>query len=229
MILQVYHGSYTKIDAVDLAKGQENRDFGKGFYVTKLREQAEFWAKRKGRVNKCEGIVTEYIFYENAYEHLNLKTLCFEGYNEEWLDFVIANRRPDAASHDYDIVEGPVANDDIAQRIFVYLAGEISKPDFLEELKFKHQPSNQIAFCTLASLQMLEWVNKKTDLSMLTIDDSITQSLVRDYAVTEEKAVDMYFSSETYLKLTDENTGLYKKSWEDIYELLKKELKIIRG
>jgi len=151
--------------------------------------------------------------------------LRFDGYNEKWLDFVVANRRPDAPLHDYDIVEGPVANDDIAQRIFAYLAGAISKADFLEELKFKH-PSHQIAFCTMASLQMLEWVNRKSDLSMLNIDDAITQSLVENYKISEEKAIDIYFNSNIYQKLIDETTGLYLKSWENIYELLKQEIKM---
>jgi len=136
--MKVYHGSYMEIYVIDLSKCTIGQDFGKAFYATNLREQAEFWAKRKGRVNNTYGYVTEYNFFENAFEHCNLKILRFNSYDEKWLDFVVANRRPDAPVHDYDIVEGPVANDDIAQRIFAYLAGEISKADFLEELKFKH-------------------------------------------------------------------------------------------
>jgi len=126
--------------------------------------------------------------------------------------------------HDYDIVEGPVANDDIAQRIFVYLNGKISKEDFLEELKFKYQPSHQIAFCTMLSLQMLEWVNKKTDLSSLGIDDIIIQTLIKENNISEKDAIDLYFSSKTYKQLTDETANLFDKSWEEIYELLKQEL-----
>jgi len=223
--MKVYHGSYTEVSVIDLSKCEVGRDFGRGFYVTKLRGQAEFWAKRKGRVNNSDGVVTEYTFYENAYEHFNLKILRFNGYNEEWLDFVVANRRPDASPHDYDIVEGPVANDDIAQRIFAYLAGQISREDFLEELKFKFQPSHQIAFCTMVSLQMLEWKNKKSDLSLLGFDDIIIQTIIKNENVSEKKAIDLYFSSNTYRLLTDETTDLINKSWEEIYELLKHELK----
>jgi len=222
--MKVYHGSFTEVSVIDLSKCELGRDFGKAFYVTKLREQAEAWAKRKGRVNNSDGIVTEYTFYENAYVNCNLNVLRFDSYNEEWLDFVVANRHPNASSHNYDIVEGPVANDDIAQRIFAYLAGEISKENFLEELKFKHQPSHQIAFCTMASLQMLEWSNKKTDLSLLSIDDAIIQFLIKNKKLSEEKAIDLYFASKTYKLLTDETTGLYNKSWEEIYELIKQEI-----
>ena len=225
--MKVYHGSYIEVSVIDLSKCELGRDFGRGFYVTKLHEQAEFWAKRKGRVNNSNGVVTEYTFYENAYDHYKLNVLRFDGYSEEWLDFVVANRRPDASSHDYDIVEGPVANDDIAQRIFTYLAGEISKKDFLEELKFKYQPSHQIAFCTMVSLQMLEWVNKKTDLSSLGIDDIIIQTLIKNNDISGEKAVDFYFSSNTYKQLSDETTGLLNKSWNEIYDLIKLELNIL--
>ena len=224
--MKVYHGSYEEISVIDLSKCELGRDFGRGFYVTKLRNQAEFWAKRKGHVHETDGYVTEYTFYENAFDRYNLNVLRFKGYDEDWLNFVVENRRPDAALHDYDIVEGPVANDDIAQRIFAYLAGTISKTDFLEELKFKHHQSHQIAFCTLASLQMLEWVNQKSDLSMLSIDDAITQSLVKDYGMSEQKAIDTYFDSKIYRQLTDETTGLYQEQWENIYKLLKQELKI---
>jgi len=224
--MKVYHGSYMEISVIDLTKCELGRDFGRAFYVTKLREQAELWAKRKGRISNSNGYVTEYNFFENAFEHYNLKVLRFDRYDENWLDFVVTNRRPDAPLHDYDIVEGPVANDDIAQRIFAYLAGAISKSDFLEELKFKRHPSHQIAFCTMASLQMLEWINRKSDLSMLNIDDAITQSLVNDYNISEEKAIDVYFSSDIYQKLIDETTDLYLKSWENVYEMLKQKLRI---
>ena len=224
--MKVYHGSYTEVSVIDLSKCELGRDFGRGFYVTKLREQAEFWAKRKGRVNNSDSVVSEYTFYENAYEHYNLNVLRFEGYNEKWLDFVVANRSPDATAHNYDIVEGPVANDDIAQRIFVYLNGKISKKDFLEELKFKYQPSHQIAFCTMLSLQMLKWVNKSTDLSSLDIDDIIIQTLIKKNNLSEKDAIDIYFSSNTYKQLTDETTNLADKPWEEIFELLKQELKI---
>jgi hypothetical protein len=53
----VYHGSYTEIDTIDLSKGELQRDFGRGFYVTKLREQAEYWANRKGNFNKTNGCI----------------------------------------------------------------------------------------------------------------------------------------------------------------------------
>jgi hypothetical protein len=57
--MQVFHGSYTEIESVDLSKCQANKDFGKGFYVTKFRKQAEEWAEIIGKVNGAAGVVTE--------------------------------------------------------------------------------------------------------------------------------------------------------------------------
>ena len=226
--MKVYHGSYCEIDKIDLSKGELARDFGLGFYVTNLHSQAEFWAKKKGKQRKTQGVINEYVFYESAFIGDYFKTLRFADYSEKWLDFVVMNRQNDTIQnlHDYDIVEGPVADDDIATRIAVYIAGGITKPEFIEELKFKHTISHQIAFCTQKSLQMLKKAFSKVDLNEMTIDDAITQSLVTDFEMNDYKAVDTYFNSKTYSLLIDENTKYFEKSWQDIYELLKKELKL---
>ena len=224
--MKVYHGSYAKIDEIDLTKGELNRDFGRGFYVTNIYEQAKFWAKRKGEKQKNDGIITEFTFLESAFISDYLKSLRFKDYSEEWLDFVVMNRQNDTDKnlHDYDIVEGPVANDDIATRITFYLEGGITKVEFIEELKFKHSVSHQIAFCTKKSLQMIKKAFNKVDLSEMTIDDAITQSLIIDFEMAEFQAIDTYFNSKTYSRLIDESTELYKKSWQEIYEMLKIEL-----
>jgi hypothetical protein len=226
--MKVYHGSYIEINEIDLSKCESNRDFGKGFYVTNLREQAEYWARRKGKQYENDGYVTEFIFYENAFNNYHLNVLRFGDYSEEWLDFVVMNRNPENSepTHNYDIIEGPVADDDITKQIFVYLEGGISKVDFIEELKFKHKPSHQIAFCSLKSLQMLKRTNKKSELNMMNIDDAIPKALTIDYGLFEEKAIDLYFNSNTYRQLIDESTGLYLKPWTEIYKLILQELKL---
>ena len=224
--MKVYHGSHVEIDEIDLSKSELARDFGLGFYVTKLLPQAEYWAIRKGRQNKIQGVVNEYVFNEIAFVSHYFKTLRFENYSGEWLDFVVMNRRNKTLQnvHDYDIVEGPVADDAIAARISVYIEGGVSKADFLEELKFKRDPSHQIAFCTQRSLRMLRKSFKKIDFNEITIDDAITQSLVVDYEMNDEQATDAYFNSKTYLLLMDENSGYYQKPWQEIYALLKQEM-----
>jgi hypothetical protein len=224
--MTVYHGSYIEIFEIDLSKSVINRDFGKGFYVTKLRRQAEYWATRKGKQNKTKGFVTEFQLPETAFTSYGMNVLRFADYSEEWLDFVVMNRMAESPEnvHDYDIVEGPVADDDIATRITVYISGGITKAEFLEELKFKHTVSHQIALCTQKSLQMIKKAMSKPDLNEMAIDDAITQSLIVDFEMDDYQAIDTYFNSKTYSLLIDETTELYKKSWQDIYELLKQEM-----
>jgi len=222
--MKVYHGSYIKIDRIDYAKCRLYRDFGRGFYVTKILEQAKIWAKRKGEIYDTQGIITEYDFAESAFENWEFQCIRFDGYTEEWLDFIILNRnlKLPIPAHDYDIIEGPVADDDVTNRIDDYLEGHISKSDFLEELKF-HRPTHQICFCTHRSLQALEHVEKK---HIPRIDDTLIEALIMDYNMVEEKAIDLYFDSNTYARLIDENNEFYLQPWIEIYEYLLQELKL---
>lgn len=114
--MKVYHGSYIKIEEIDLSKSIPNKDFGKGFYVTKFGEHAVNWAKVIGRKHKTEGFVTEFIYYDAEFTERLCSVKHFDSYNEDWLDFVVENRNPFGKTHDYDIVEGPVANDKVQNR-----------------------------------------------------------------------------------------------------------------
>jgi len=223
--MKVYHGSYTAVSEIDLTKGRSNLDFGKGFYVTNIRSQAEFWATRAGRFHKTEGVVSEFEFYENAFEHYDLNVLRFFGYTEQWLDFVVLNRNPKSPipAHDYDIVEGPVANDDVNNRINDYLEKMVSKTDFLKELAL-HRPTHQICLCTVRSLQMIETIDKKYYIKVKHISKPVIEMLIIEQDFDKYSAADVFYNSKTFTKLADESTGLSKKSWQEIYEMLKKEL-----
>jgi hypothetical protein len=223
--MKVFHGGTTIIDEIDLARGRSNLDFGKGFYVTAIRSQAEFWAARAGRFHKTDGVVSEFEFYENAFEHYDLKVLRFSGYTEPWLDFVILNRDPKSPipAHDYDMIEGPVANDDVNARIGDYLAGDVSKSEFLKELTM-HKPTHQICFCTVRSLQMIEPRDKKYYVNVKHISQPILEMLVSEQKRNRYDAAEMFYNSDTFSKLSDKTTDLYRKEWHEIYEMLKREL-----
>jgi len=225
--MRVFHGSYVKIDNIDLSKCEIGKDFGQGFYVTKITEQAVFWAERRGLANKTKGVVTEFEFNENAFLYFNLKTLRFAGYDENWLDFVAKNRDTSLPqpTHDYDIVEGPIADDKIATRIQTYLKGKIPKSQFLEELKFMKE-THQICFCTGRSLQMLKNIECGKDIGyeLSKIGESLIEQFVLDFNFDEEKATDIFYTSKTFSGLSDESTNFYKKTWQEIYEMLKIEL-----
>jgi hypothetical protein len=224
--MQVFHGSYTEIESVDLSKCQSNKDFGRGFYVTKFRKQAEEWAEIIGKVNKTNGVVTEFTFYERAFTEGSLKVLRFSEYNDEWFDFIILNRDLETPEqkHDYDIIEGPVADDKIQRRINRFLEGEISREDFFEQLTKYPEPSHQICFCTVNSLRMLKKKNHKPIIKIEDIGEPIVEKLVIDFGFDEAAAADKFFSSNTFSKLTTISTQFYKKTWQEIYEMLKIEL-----
>jgi hypothetical protein len=224
--MKVFHGSDTFIETVDLSKSKIGRDFGQGFYVTKFYRQAQDMAVRVSDWNKTTPIITEFDFDEIAYYDNDLKLLTFDVYNEAWLDFVVLNRKNNLPkqAHDYDIVEGPVADDAVTIRIDDYLNGEVSKSDFLEELEFK-KPTHQICFCTFQSLLTLTRVNNKTENHIFHIDDLVVQQLVTDYGLSYTRANDMYFDSTTYQRLINESGKLHQQPWTEIYQLLLKELK----
>jgi hypothetical protein len=73
---------------------------------------------------------------------------------------------------------------------------------------------------------MIKKAFSKIDLNEMTIDDAIIQSFIVDFKMNDYKAIDAYFNSKTYSLLIDESTEYYKKSWQEIYEILKKELNI---
>jgi len=222
----VYHGSYAEIKQIDLSKCEPYRDFGQGFYVTKFRQHAESWAKRKSRF-KHSGVVSEYEFYYSELVTRKCKVRQFETYNEEWLDFVVLNRndKNPIPAHDYDIVEGPVADDKVQNRIVDFLNNEITKTDFLEELKW-HEQTHQICFCTIASLQFLKQVDSSRLVSkFLHIGEPIVEKLITDFGFDEKTATDTFFSSNTFSKLADISNKLCEKDWTEIYNLLLSELK----
>ena len=225
--MQVFHGSYTEIESIDLSKCQANKDFGRGFYVTKIKKQAEEWAEIIGKVNGTVGVVTEFTFYERAFTEESLKVLRFGEYNDEWFDFVILNRNLESTEqkHDYDIIEGPVADDKVQRRINRYLEGEISRKDFFEQLTKYPEPSHQICFCTVNSLRMLKKKNYKPIIKIEDSSELIVERLVIDFDFDEETAADKFFSSATFAKLADTSSLFYQKDWTEIYELVAAELK----
>ena len=223
--MRVYHGSYTRIDKIELAKCKPYKDFGKGFYVTKFRHHAENWANVLGDKNDTQGFVTEFEYIEGDFSESICKIKRFEGYNDEWLDFIVKNRDKSNKKpvHDYDIVEGPVANDKIQNTLRLYLKGKISKDEFLKMLVY-HEATHQICFCTLNSLQCIERMDDSPTFDVVLISEPLLEQLMHDKNIDEETAADIFYSSQTFGSLSDENADFYKKTWQEIYEILKTEL-----
>ncbi|MDR3367323.1 MAG: DUF3990 domain-containing protein [Prevotellaceae bacterium] len=223
--MKVYHGSYTCIETVDFSKCKPRKDFGRGFYVTKIRRHAENWANVIGENNNTEGVVTEFEYTEDSFTENICKIKHFSGYTEEWLDFIVMNRdkKSPEPAHDYDIVEGPVANDKIQNTLRFYLRGTISKAKFLEMLTF-HEETHQLCFCTLNSLQTLERIDDTPSMEVIAISAPLLEALMLEKNIDEKMAASMLYTSNTFAELSEKTTGLYKKTWREIYEMLKREL-----
>lgn len=94
--MQLYHGSNQVIERPEIRVQRFYKDFGWGFYCTKLKEQAARWAVRRGRT----GVINSYAYDEAP----SLSILRFPEMNEAWLDFIAACRA--GQEHSYDVVEG---------------------------------------------------------------------------------------------------------------------------
>lgn len=88
--MKLYHGSNIIIEQIELSKCKPYKDFGQGFYLTEIKEQAEQMARRTSAIYGGEAVVTEFEFNETALKTLSVKT--FEEPNGEWALFVMANR-----------------------------------------------------------------------------------------------------------------------------------------
>ena len=225
--MKVYHGSYAEIKHIDLSKCKPNKDFGKGFYVTKFRHHAEAWARTIGGKHNTKGFVTEFDYTDSDFSTSICKIKRFDGYNEEWLDFVVMNRDKKGASpaHNYDIVEGPVANDKVQITLRTYLKGKIPKAKFLKMLAH-HEETHQICFCTLNSLQLLDGTGNLGEIhyEISNIGDQILERLMIDNDIDESQASNLFYNSKTFMQLTEDGSELYRQPWRKIYTMLKQEL-----
>lgn len=141
-MLTVYHGSTEKVETPICRFGRKNLDFGQGFYVTDIREQAVTWANNMARNRNMPALLNRYHLDREAILK-QAKCKIFTAYDEEWLTFIIGNRSGEDLAQKYDYVEGGVANDRVIDTVNLYMAGLIDATSALRELS-KHRPNNQI-------------------------------------------------------------------------------------
>lgn len=130
----LYHGGTDIIMNPEIREPNRTLDFGKGFYVTSSQNQAERWIKGGLRGSSMVGYVNSYEFDLDEVPS-EIKVKLFLKADEEWVDFVLANRLIKGFNHHYDIVLGPVANDNVYTQMTLFEGGIISKERLIEELK----------------------------------------------------------------------------------------------
>ena len=148
--MRVYHASRCVIERPDTLHSRDNLDFGRGFYVTTIRAQAESYAQRFVRRGQ-RAFVNEYELDEAALAGLSV--LRFGSYDGGWLDFVMSCR---AGSDDtaWDVVSGGIADDRVFATVDLYLAGVLGREDALGRLAYE-RPNDQLCLRTQDAIDAL--------------------------------------------------------------------------
>lgn len=138
----VYHGATEKVEHPCCSFGRKNLDFGQGFYVTDIREQAVAWAKLVSDKRGMPPILNRYLLNREA---ILAEARCriFTAYDAAWLEFIVSSRQGALVANDYDYIEGGVANDRVVDTVNLYIAGLMDLNTTLRRLA-AHQPNNQM-------------------------------------------------------------------------------------
>lgn len=133
-MIKLYHGSTVAVRKPSLRSGRPNADFGKGFYTTSVKEQAVRWAHiKQERESAPRAVVSVYEFDESLLDNADLNIRRFTGADEPWLQFVTDCRK--SRPHDYDIAQGPVANDKVFTTVNLFESGMLSAEAAILQLK----------------------------------------------------------------------------------------------
>lgn len=153
--MTLYHGSLEVVEKPAILEPNHTMDYGKGFYTTTSKEQADKWVVRKiNTTNKSKGYTNFYSFDDSSLS--SLKVLRFEAPDEAWLDFIMANRTDKNFFHDYDIVYGPVANDRVYAAFALYEEGMLDKQGLIMELR-AFKLADQLLFHSPKALEFLRF------------------------------------------------------------------------
>lgn len=138
-MMTLYHGSFMAVQQPLAKAGRDSLDFGKGFYLTSIQEQAKAWAvimaTRKGRM--VNPVLNVYHFDYQRAKCDNIRIKEFPSYDLEWLDYVVSCRQGRKVFTNYDVVEGGVANDNVIDTVEDYEKGVVTAEQALGQLKYK--------------------------------------------------------------------------------------------
>lgn len=134
----LYHTSTLEILRPDLSYSRPRLDFGKGFYLTSLRSQAENYGERFMRRGE-KSVLNIFLLDEMR---TDCKHKIFSAYDGEWLDFVAACRKG-LQYENYDIIEGGIADDQVFDTVDLYFSGIYTREQALDQLQYK-KPNHQV-------------------------------------------------------------------------------------
>lgn len=147
--MRLYHGSSSIVSEPSIGFSRANLDFGKGFYTTSIRSQAERWARRKAFMDSSEAaIVSEFEMSDPT----SLKTLEFKEADESWVEFVCQCRRGGSQYKSYDLIVGGVADDKVYEAVNMYFKGLWDMETTLNALRF-YEVNDQYCFVTQRAIE----------------------------------------------------------------------------
>lgn len=147
----VFHGSSGIVRHPDTLHSYRALDFGKGFYVTTVREQAERWARRKAALVGGAAIVNRYQMED---ELTDLRVRRFSDDLGEWIEFVCDCRDGKPIYRNYDLIIGKVADDKVFRVVDMYHSGIWDKERALLEIR-AYPNYDQLAFITQRAIDKL--------------------------------------------------------------------------
>lgn len=155
-MIQLFHGSTVAVRKPSLRPGRPNADFGKGFYTTSNYEQAVRWAHiKQEREESRRAIVSVYEFDETLLDREDVNIRRFIGADESWLYFVTDCRK--SRRHNYDLVQGPVANDKVFTTVNLFESGVLSANAAILQLK-AYKTYDQLSFHTQKVIESLKYI-----------------------------------------------------------------------
>lgn len=154
--MTIYRGSNMIVEQPKLIAQNRFLDFGFGFYTTLNKEQAISFAYKVVKRKKTGEKTVNIYEFNKAKAFSECSILSFDSANEAWLNFVSENRSGNYEGEAYDIIYGPVANDDVYTTFMLYTSGVLTKAQTLEALKIK-KLYNQLVFASEKALSYLNF------------------------------------------------------------------------
>ena len=225
--MTLFHGSNQDFTAVDLSKSKDRRDFGKGFYTTTIREQALQWGFNMLNRLGGDGI---YLYTFEFLPSADLKSKQFSEISNEWFDFILLNRTTGGLQHDYDYVQGPVANDKIVFTITGFIDGLYTREEAMERLKY-NKANDQVSMHTERAVSLLKLLEKRKthddkvifngqDLSFFIAQkiENIVSRIADKEKIPFDSAYSRFIISGTYKSLQNTSSMLWAENAEFIVD-----------
>lgn len=242
-MLTVYHGSTYRVEQPLAGACRPNLDFGVGFYLTDLKEQASRWALRTADIRHETNVwLNVYSLDIDTCRNTSYRYLHFATYDAHWLDFVVSCRQGGTSWQNYDIIEGGIADDRVIRTIDLYMRGDYTREEALSRL-IHQEPNNQICITSQKVInEHLHFIDAlvlplpsptkevvNADIVMQGKYYGIVEQLATRLQISNIQALDIFYNSESYQRIIHRIGDLYLMSDVYIVDELMREIQRKQG